>query len=64
MAQFLKIIRPKIWSNLQKVISLYLKNNGDPNEENKIKLQKPTEFDYKSIHSWVYMPEVTKRALN
>lgn len=39
MVQFLKIITTMIWSNLPKVINLYLKNNGDPNEGNKMKLQ-------------------------
>lgn len=39
-----------------KVIILYLKNIVDTNEENRTKLQKPAEFDDKSIHfrGWGY----------
>lgn len=33
-----------------KVIILYLKNIVDTNEENRTTLQKPAEFDDKSIH--------------
>ena len=51
-----------IWSNLQKSL-LYLKTNGDPNEEKKVKLQNPADFDYKSIHIEAILG-VTKRALN